>query len=221
CHVEGIYMQGYAVDSSDPYKKWKFTPLSTNVSMPTENGPVTSVLAEAFQAWLTSQTKKTGSNAYPYSDSGADVNGMLESIHLTNCLYSLMNHLRERGHDVLALCISLKLAPPKKSSASACSPTSGAHEYQQILNILFKIIGGQKPDMSFAVSLLTLLPKKEALKALNELIKRFGVEYTKLLSVAKAGKDFCNLNGLREVGEQLSVMHKKFSWGKQLSKFSI
>ncbi|KAK7075536.1 hypothetical protein SK128_012215, partial [Halocaridina rubra] len=220
CHVEGIYMQGYAVDSSDPYNKWKFTPLYIDASMPIENGPVTSVLAEAFQAWLTSQTKKTGSNAYPYSDSGADVNGTLESVHLTNCLCSLMNHLRERGHDVLAICISLKLTPPMKSSESACS-TSGTHGYQQILNILFKIIGGKKPDIPFAVSLLTLLHKKEALKALNELIKRFGVEYTKLLSVATAGKDFCTLNGLREVGEQFSVMHKRSSWGKRLSEFSI
>ncbi|XP_068231319.1 kinetochore-associated protein 1 [Palaemon carinicauda] len=221
CHVEGIYTQ-HDFESSSPYTRWKFSAVYNDNSMPIEDGVVNSMLADALALWMTSQDKQESKTVYPYVSGAEEMCSSMDNEALTGNIYNLIGHLSERGQDLLTMTISLRKALRSllfspKSSASITS----AHGYQQVLNLLLKIIGSKKPDVILAVSLLTLLTKKDASKGLNELIRRFGADYTKLISVAVIGKDYCTLNGIREVWEKFSVLHKRSLWGKRLSDMNI
>ncbi|XP_066943514.1 kinetochore-associated protein 1 [Macrobrachium rosenbergii] len=221
CHVEGIYTQ-HNLESSSPYTRWKFSAVYSDTSMPIENGVVNSMLADALALWMTSQDNQKSKAVVPYLSGAEVVCSSMDSADLNENLFNLVSHLSERGHDMLSLTVSLRKALRtllfcSKSTASIAS----AHGYQQILNLFLKIIGSKKPDVILAVSLLTLLTKKDASKGLNELIRRFGSDYSKLMSVAVMGKDYCTLNGIREVWEKFSALHKRSVWGKRLSDMSI
>lgn len=221
CHMEGVYTQADSGESSNPYVTWKFSAVFNDASMPIEERLVTSVVSNAINVCLESHETGSTANFLPYQVNSDNINGAIKSQNVSNLLMDLISHLRDRGQDLLALSITLLMAQGK-ASVEKSPNIVGPPSWNQIFTLLLKVIGSKRPDVTLAVSLLTLLTtKKEPLKVLNELIKRFGYDYTRLQSVATVGKDFCTLYGLKEAGDQFSQLHKRATWGKRLADLNV
>ncbi|KAG7167662.1 Kinetochore-associated protein 1-like [Homarus americanus] len=221
CHVESIYTKSSAVESCNPYSIWKFSPLFHDASMPIEDGLVTSLMTHSMEACLNSQLPQARTLSLPYLGNGEKGAYLLENGSLNNSLQDLISHLRERGQDLLALNLSLLLFQNHIISGTQSLVAGCLPDWQQVFTILLKVIGSTRPDVILAVSLLVLLTKKDALKVQNELIKRFGIDYTRLISVATVGRDYCTLHKLTEVKEQFDLLLKRVLWGKRLGDMNV
>lgn len=220
CHVEGVYTQTDDLESSNPYNIWKFSALFDDSSMPIEDGFVTSLMTETMDACVNSHHFQTES-FIPYKSRGEEKPNLLENEHLISNLLDLISHLRERGQDLIAFSLCLLLTQHHIISGTQESLAVCIPNWQQVFTILLKIIGRARPDVTLAVSMLILLIKKDALKVLNELIKRFGFDYSRLIAVAIIGRDCCTLHGLIEVKEQFEVLLKRAQWGKRLADMNV
>lgn len=221
CHMEGIYTNTDVAGSSSSYNTWKLSALFHDASMPIESSFVTSLMIQALEMCLNSHRCRGKASLVPYQDDKEKGVNLLENTRLTSSFHDLVSHLRERGQDYLALCMCLLLAQRYdslgiQSSLSGCTPS-----WEQVFTILLKVIGSTRVDVPLAVSLLILLMKKEALKVLNELIKRFGFDYSRLLSIATVGRDYCILHALSEVKEQFELLMKRAQWGKRLADLNV
>ena len=200
------------VETSDPYTTWKFTPLFCDASIPIEDQLVLPVITKALKGCLTSCRAIENAHFIPYQGSPESSVESEESHGITTTLNDLVNHLHERGQDLLALQLCLN---PE-------SPLAGfTPDWKQLFTVLLKIIGASKPDITLALSLLLLLPKRDAIKVLQELIKRFGYDYVKLMSIAATGKDYCSLLCYDEVKQQFEVLLKRAEWGKRLADMNV
>ncbi|XP_071532362.1 kinetochore-associated protein 1 [Panulirus ornatus] len=219
CHVEGVYTRTDDLESKNPYTIWKFSALFDDASMPIEDSFVTSLMTQAMDACVNSHHPQT-ETFIPYKSSEEKLS-MLQNEHVTSNMQNLVCHLRERGQDLLAFSICLLPVQHHIISDNKATLAEYIPNWQQVFTILLKIIGRTRPDVTLAVSVLILLTKKEALKVLNELIKRFGFDYNRLISVAIIGRDCCTLHGLIEVREQFEVLLKRAQWGKRLGDMNV
>ncbi|KAK3873420.1 hypothetical protein Pcinc_021553 [Petrolisthes cinctipes] len=221
CHVEGLYTQTSDTRSSDPYTTWKFSPVFRDVCMPLEESCIRAVMTQVLNGWLGSRDAISDHQSYiPYNKDNGGGN-MLENPASMTSLQSLISHLRDRGQDALAMLLSMQVNQYFIISELNDTSPKCPMDWQQVFTILFKIIGSPRPDITLAVSLLMLLPKKDALKVTNELVKKFGFDYTKLTSLGTAGKDYCIIQGLNDIKEQFEVLLKRAQWGKSLGEKNI
>ena len=225
CQAEIMVSQ--TESSANPYSVWRFGPMFQDVSTPVEEKPITDVIMQALKIILASYRSSNENEILVYSKEIKSIFGSVQSDNFTPTLSVLISHLRERSQDLFAHILSLltceqdffiKNIPDIKpeNTNKGLTPTR-----QQIFNILMKVLGTKHCDCILSVSLLTLLTKKESLKVLNELVRKFGYDYIKLQNVAKIGYDFCTLHLLIEVKDQFSVLLNKAVWGKRLSDFNI
>nr|XP_045608733.1 kinetochore-associated protein 1-like [Procambarus clarkii] len=221
CHVEGVYTNTDGVETSSPYSNWKFSALFHDASMPIEGSLVTSLITQAMEVHLNFSHYKSKAHSVPYQNTDEERVNLFRNAHLTDILRDVICHLRARGQDMLALSISLLLVQHCVISGTQSSLVGGMPDWQQVFTLLLKVVGSTRPDLKLAVSLLVLLMKKEALKVLNELIKRFGFDYIRLISVATIGRDYCTLHGLQEFKEHFELLLMKAQWGKRLSDLNI
>ncbi|XP_063874801.1 kinetochore-associated protein 1-like [Scylla paramamosain] len=219
CHVEGVYTNGSTDPHtlSDPYTSWRFSPLFCDASIPIEDLVVLPVVTHALKGCLISHIPTQNTNLMPYQNSPGTTASLGANADFTSSLQYLVTHLHERGQDLLALQLCLKMVQQNPESL----PAGFIPDWKQVFTILLKVIGTPKPDITLAIGLLLLLPKKEALRVLNELIRRFGFDYIKLMSIGAAGKDYSSLLGLTDVKEQFEVLVKRAQWGKRLSDMNV
>lgn len=217
CHVEDVYTHSRNTESSNPYTTWKFSPLFFDASIPIEEHLVLTLVTEALEVCLRSHSTSDYTHFIPYQGSEKKAVQLEESCGLKDNLEELVSHLHGRGQDLLALLLPLKVLQRQPQFAPAgWSPT-----WKQVFTILLKVFGVAIPDVTLAIGLLLLLPKRDALKVTNELIKRFGFDYVKLMSIAGLGRDYCSLLDITEVKEQFEVLLKRAQWGKRLADMNI
>lgn len=217
CHVEDVYTHSRNTESSNPYTTWKFSPLFFDASIPIENHLVLSLITQALEGCLKSRNTIESTHFIPYLESSKTTAGLEEGSGLTGSLQDLMSHLHERGQDLLALLLPLKVLQRQPQF----TPTGWSPTWKQVFTILLKVLSVASPDVTLAVSLLLLLPKRDALRVTNELIKRFGFDYVKLMSIAALGRDYCSLFQVTEVKEQFEVLLMRAQWGKRVTDMNV
>lgn len=217
CHVEDVYTHSRNMESSNPYTTWKFSPLFFDASIPIEDHLVVSLVTQALKDCLKSHSTIECTHLTPYQGSSETTGGQEHISGLAGSLQELVHHLHERGQDLLALLLPLKVLQRQPQIA----PAGWAPTWKQVFTILLKVLGVASPDLTLALGLLLLLPKRDAMRVTNELIKRFGFDFVKLMSTAALGRDYCCLFEVTEVKEQFEVLLKRAQWGKQLADMNV
>ncbi|CAL4064443.1 unnamed protein product [Meganyctiphanes norvegica] len=228
CHKENIYIQEQGADaknSSDPYSSWKMSPIYTEGSLPIEEEPVTAMVMQGVARSLDAHKMALTRNHRPYlikTDAPKEEHDVALDEDLVTSIQELINHSRDRSQDIMALIVTLMIRhqpdPNSKGPSAMAREKTPMPTFQQIFTLLLNVVGAKRPDINLSIALLTLLTKKEILKVINELIKRFGYDYVRLQSVSKIGIDVCGLYGLKEAQEQFDPLLKRANWGRRLAE---
>lgn len=217
CHVEDVYTHSRNMESSNPYTTWKFSPLFSDASIPIEDHLVLTLITQALKDCLKFHNTVSSTQFNLYQRGSEITAGLEESSSLTASLQELVIHLHDRGQDLLALLLPLKVLQRQPQFA----PTGWSPTWKQVFTVLLKVVTMANPDLELAIGLLLLLPKKDALRVTNELIKRFGYDYVKLMAIGALGRDYCSLLEVAEVKQQFEVLLMRAQWGKRLTEINV
>lgn len=202
CHFKGISAEDE--DSLNCFWHWKLSPMFIESNMPIEEPIVSATLSEII-------------NQVHKKEFGDDATGVARSLHAEmTSVEKLCRHLRERNHDLFAFIIAEKVR-----SLSNASDSPRILSSEQVLTLLTKLVNSKQEDLTFACSLLTHLSVRESLKVLNDIVKRLGFDYSRLLLVGEIGSHFCDLHRLSQISSQFSMLVKNANWGKKLEKFGV
>lgn len=232
CHEENVYNQdadGATKNSSDPYSSWKMSAIYMEGNMPIEVGPVTAMVMQGVASSLDSYKSTRSATHRPYlttQEASEGEHDVALDEDLVSSIQELIRHLRDRSQDMMALIVTLMVRhqpdPRSKGPSTEARAKTPLPMFQHIFTLLLNVIGAKRPDINLSIALLSLMSRKEILKVINELIKRFGYDYARLQSISKIGIDVCGLYNLKEAQEQFGPLLMRANWGRRLAeKYNI